>query len=177
MSFKRSMAVAAFVAVGLAGCDSNGEVTGVVIADLEGSWDASTLTFSPTDPDSEASPIPFISLGGDLVVNIEANGDFAGILTVPGALTPSQQAEDVPVSGSMSITQVGDDDVIVVNFDATTEGIFDQFGLPFEDFDGPFTLSGNQLTITNETTFDFDLGGPGAEEPALMTMILARTST
>ena len=176
MNFKRSMAVAALVAAGLTGCDSNGDISGIVIADLEGHWDASQLLFSPSSSTSTSNPISFTLAGGDLVVDIASNGSFEGVLTVPGAITGGDPLP-LDVGGTMTVEEVDDEDMIVVDFDAATEGGFAAVGLPFADFDGPLTLSGNQITITNETMFDFDLGGPNEAEGAVMTMILVRTTT
>ena len=178
MKLKRTVAMAALVAaVGMTACDENGDVTGIVIADLEGTWDASTLTFSPTSSTSTANPVPFVALGGDLVVMIDAGGDFTGTLTVPAAVTGGEEAE-LPVAGSMSVDEVDGEDILTVDFSATTEAIFAGAGLPFADFDGPLTLTGSQLTVTNETTFDFDTAaGPNEAEAALLTLIMARTST
>lgn len=178
MSIKRTAAFVALLAVGIAACDQLEEITGLTIDDLVGTWDASTLTYSPTETDSESQPIPFVTLGGDLVVTIADDGSFSGTLTVPGALTPTQEPADLPVSGQMTLTQDAEDnDVIDVNFDQTTEGVFTQAGLPFEDFDGPIDYTSTQITVTNETTFDFDLGGPNAEEPASLLLVMNRDAS
>ena len=174
MKFNRMAALALLLTAGLAACEDD-DITGLVIADLTGTWDASTLTFSPTESSSTSNPVPFIALGGDLVVAIATTGQFSGTLTVPGALTGGEP-QDLPVEGTMTLAE--DDsgnDIIDVDFDATTEGIFAQAGLPFEDFDGPIDFTSSRITITNETTFDFDQDPETAEEPASLLLVLDKT--
>lgn len=174
MKFKRSAVFALLLTAGVAACDDD-DLTGLVIGDLNGTWDASTLTFSPTESSSTSNPVPFISLGGDLVVAIGTNGAFSGTLTVPGAMTGGDPA-DVPVAGTMTLTEdASGNDVVDVNFDAETEATFAQFGLPFEDFDGPISVTSTRITITNETTFDFDFDPETAEEPAALLLVLDKT--
>lgn len=176
MKVHRSAAAVLMMAAALAGCDSDDDPTGLVIADFQGSWEAETLAFTPTDEESESNPVPFIAAGGALEVTIGSTGNFTGTLTIPAAISPSGEPTPLDVSGTMSLAEDAQgNDIFDVDFDTATEATFDAAGLPFEDFDGPFQLSGNRLTITNETTFDFDFGGPAEAEAASMLMVLART--
>lgn len=171
MMFKRTAAFAVLLGTAAVGCD-DGDITGLVLSDLAGTWDASTLSFSPTEADSDATPVPFIALGGALVVTIAETGGFTGTLTIPSAVTGGDP-QDVPVAGNMTLTEgAAGEDVIDVDFDETTENIFAQAELPFEDFDGPIDFTSTRITITNETTFDFDFGGPDPEEPAVLVLVL-----
>lgn len=176
MTSTRTAAFAVLLSMSLVGCEDGITDTGLEVSDLAGTWDASTLTFSPTEDDSESNPVPFVALGGDLVVTITSDGAFTGTLTIPGAITASGEPEDLPVAGTMSLTEdPSGADVLDVDFDTNTESIFAQAGLPFEDFDGPIDFTSSRITVTNETTFDFDFGGANPEEPALLLLVLDKT--
>lgn len=170
MKLLRTAGVLVLSALALTACGDS--TTSVEIADLAGSWSATRFEY--TDQANPFFSIDAISdVGGTLNVDVQESGAFSGSLRVPGLTVDGTGATiTVPVGGTFSING----STLSVDFDAATEAL----GL-FSDFDASFDLSGDVLTFTADTNFDFpdnleELAGIGArgEVPATVTVRLVR---
>ena len=138
MKFLRTASMLGLVMLAMTACD---DATGVEVADLAGSWNATRFEYS--DDANPTFSIDAISdAGGSVTLDVQESGAFSGMIDIPG-LTP----QALPIGGTFSI----DGDTLTVDFDAQTES----YGL-FGDFTASFSLNGDVLTFINtDTTFDF----------------------
>lgn len=145
MKLYRSAGAVLAAAALLTACDDNGTEP-VVMADIAGSWDASSFRY--TDANNSALSLDIITQAdGSLTLDIDEDGSFTGVVDIPGT-TP---AGGLDVGGELTLDS--DDNTIFVDFNTATE----MAGL-FSDFEAAFTLSeaGDVLTWTNtDTSFDF----------------------
>jgi uncharacterized protein YhdP len=146
-------------------CDDTG-TDPIVMADIAGSWEASSFRY--TDASNSSLSLDIITQAqGSLDVTIQSSGAFSGTVIIPGT-TPD---DGLPVRGTLTLN--ADAGTIDVDFDATTEG----FGL-FSDFTAAFTLNeaGTILTWTNsDTSFDFpDQIDPRGEVDAVLVVVLEK---
>ncbi|TFH64663.1 MAG: hypothetical protein E4G90_07640 [Gemmatimonadales bacterium] len=145
MSWKqRSIGVLVFAAI--VGCSDS---TGVEIADLTGTWNATVVEF--TNPANTAVKFELINEGGSLSLVVAANGDYTLNVLFPGDPVEVQQGTIGIVGNVLTLSETGQ-------------------GSP-TDF--VFTLSGNTLTLTtNDVEFDFD--DDGTDEPASLRIVFQR---
>lgn len=155
MKFVRAVSVLAVSAFAFAACDNGSD--DVVIADFEGSWDASQFEYEDDTGDAPGFGIDAISdAGGSVSLDVEADGSFTGTINIPG-LTP----QELPIGGTISlVSSNGNQGEIHIDFNQTTES----YGL-FGDFNATFTLVGDELEFINHSTmFDF----PDSVEEAVL---------
>lgn len=169
MKFVRAVSMLALSAFAFTACDPGSD--DIVIADFEGSWDASQFEYEDDTGDAPGFGIDAITdAGGSVTLDVEANGDFTGMIDIPG-LTP----QALPIGGTVSLVSQTE---IFLDFNATTES----YGL-FGDFNATFTLVGDQLVFVNpSTTFDFPdsveeqvLGAARGPVAVTLTVTLNRT--
>jgi len=143
------IAVTGALAIGFAmGCgDSSGPQENVTIADLVGTWNATSIVYTNTATDQS---INAYLLGARLQITVAADGSYTGSLTEPFG-TPEDISGTVIIQGN-SITITDD-------------------AAPGDNAVGTFTLSGNTLTITAQDEFDF---GAGAV-PATLVLVMQRS--
>ncbi|NIV94843.1 hypothetical protein GWN42_19135 [candidate division KSB1 bacterium] len=135
------------------GCDGDNSTgsNGVTITDLVGTWTATKFEFTnEVDPDQK---IDLIQLGGSFILNINSDGEFSAILTVPGESPDTSSGTLRIQNGTLFFDDDSSDDV-------TAE----------------FTLSRNTLTLTisaDDAEIDFD--DDGQDDPATLLIILQRS--
>lgn len=142
------IAVTGALAIGFAmGCsDSNEPQTNVTIADLVGTWNATSIVYTDNATDQS---INAYALGARLQITVAADGSYTGSLTEPFG---APQA----ISGTIIIQG----NTITITDDAA----------PGDNAVGTFTLAGNTLTITAQDEFDFGAG----DVPATLALVMQR---
>lgn len=162
----RSAATLLLGVAALAACDDSGTEPTVTMADLAGSWEASSFRYSDANNSSLSLDI-ITQAQGSLDLTIQSSGAFAGTVIIPGT-TPEN---GVPVSGTLTLN--ANAGTIDVDFSTATE----QLGL-FSDFTADFTLNEakTRLTWTNpDTSFDFpDQIDPRGEVDAVLVVVLEK---
>ena len=151
-------------AVSLATCSSNSDEdeqsdTGpdFSISELEGTWTATTLTFSYSDAGERPDPdfIDIIDEGGTASMTVQSSGRFA--LTV----APIDRTAFI-VSGRMFFE---DGEFFAIEFDDEA-GDYEYFGA---------TLSGNTFTINGgPNTVEYDLDLNGTDDPCSVYLVLVK---
>lgn len=129
------------------GCGDSTEPQGdVTIADLVGTWNATSIVY--TDNATGQSVNAFL-FGARLQITVAANGTYTGSVTEPGG-APQAITGTITVQGG----------TITITDDAA----------PGDAAVGTFTLSGNTLTITAQDEFDFGAG----DVPATLVLVMVR---
>ncbi len=143
-------AFAAALAGALAlGCGDEGTGPGgITIADLAGTWDATTATFEGV---VGSGFVDVIADGGSVTLTITGDGRFTFLLTLPGESPET-------TSGTMHF----EEDFLVMTFDDD----------PSDPVFFIFFFSDDTLTLAGEDEFDFD--DDGVDEPAILTLVLQR---
>ncbi len=140
---------------GACGSDGSGDIT---VADLEGTWVATSLTVTANDDPGQS--IDLIAVGGSMEMAADESGRVEGTLTVPAALGGG----DLPVMGQLDVV---DQETMAVSFDPEIPPLL-------VGYSGPFTLEGSTLTVTDEEgSFDFGTGTPVS---ASSTVVFERSS-
>ena len=143
----RMLAAALALGVGVA-CSDNG-TDNVTIADLVGTWNATT--FIITNPHGVQS-VDLVGMGGSFTLTVMANGSFTGQQDLLGQV--DNFGGTIVLTGNHTMTLV----------DAVN---------PADETDLTFTLTGNQMALTSsDITFDWD--GDTIEEPAELEAVLQR---
>ncbi|HUE77052.1 MAG TPA: hypothetical protein VMM83_03855 [Longimicrobiales bacterium] len=163
MKLYRSGGALVMAAALFAACDDTG-TDPVVMADLAGSWEASSFRY--TDAENSQITLDIITdAQGSLTLDITSTGAFTGLVIIPG-VTPEG---GYPVGGTLTLD--ADAGTIFVDFNAASEALF-------SDFTATFTLNeaGNILTWTNpDTSFDFpDSFDPRGEVAAVLVVVLEK---
>jgi hypothetical protein len=157
MRFPRAaLSVALIATVALtSACDD--DLTGLVISDFQGTWTATAIQFTAhADPSRTLNLVP---LGGGLVLNLDANGNYTGTFSVPGE-------QPIPITGTVTLVSDTQADIVFNWPAAVTEP-------PIANFRADFELRGNNLTFTRQsTTFPFP-GQPGPE-PSSLVIVMRR---
>jgi hypothetical protein len=143
--------------------DAGTEPDGFAIADLAGSWESTA--FSVTSQADASLSFDLIGGGGAVNVSIQPSGNFTGTAVIPGVLigNPEMGVLTVPLAGVMRLME---GDRLRIDFIPEIPPIF-------TTMDPAFTLSGNSMTIVDDTA-DFDFDGDGIEEPSVFTGTLTR---
>jgi hypothetical protein len=121
---------------------------GITIADLAGTWDATTATFEGV---VGSGFVDLIADGGSVTLTITGDGRFTFVLTLPGESPET-------ASGTMHF----EEDFLVMTFDDD----------PSDPVFFIFFFSDDTLTLAGEDEFDFD--DDGVDEPAIITLVLQR---
>lgn len=139
MKFLRTASVVVLAAFALTGCDE--DATGVEVADLAGTWNATRFEY--TDQATPAFSVDVIAdLQGTVTLDVGEDGSFTGTIEIVLAETGQ-----VPMAGTFSIS--GDTLSIDFTGQASMAGLV-------SDIDAAFTLDGDVLTLSNDNvTFDF----------------------
>ena len=149
-------------AISLATCSSDDEDeqsdTGpdFAISELQGTWTATTLTFSYSEAGERPDPdfVNIIDDGGSASMTVQSGGRFA--LTI----SPIDRAAFI-VSGRMFFE---DGEFFAIEFDG--EDDYEYFGA---------TLSGNTFTINGgPNTAEYDLDRNGTDDPCSVYLVLVR---
>ncbi len=156
MKLQRMMGAGILAITLTVGCGDSSEPEVVTIADLVGSWTATSMLFT-----SQANPSLMLDLinpfvGGHLSITIAADGSFQG------TFRESSQAAEESVSGTIAIQG----NTITITF---VQGLD-------EDVSGTFTLVGDVLTVSGTfQEFDFTpTDGVDDPEPADLVLVLQR---
>ena len=144
--FAFAAALAGALALGCGGDEGTGP-GGITIADLAGTWDATTATFEGV---VGSGFVDVIADGGSVTLTITGDGRFTFVLTLPGESPET-------ASGTMHF----EEDALVMTFDDD----------PSDAVFFIFFLSDDTLTLAGEDEFDFD---DGVDEPAILTLVLQR---
>ncbi len=137
----------AALALGCGGDEGTGP-GGITIADLAGTWDATTATFEGV---VGSGFVDVIADGGSVTLTITGDGRFTFVLTLPGESPET-------ASGTMHF----EEDALVMTFDDD----------PSDPTFFIFFFSDDTLTLAGEDEFDFD--DDGVDEPAILTLVLQR---
>jgi hypothetical protein len=135
-----------------AGCGDNGTGPGgeVTVADLVGTWRATTFSF--TSQANASQSFDLIVQGGRMTLTVASDSTYTMVLAPPG------EVPDI-VTGAL---------VVEEGFLLVTDN-----SVPGETIAFTMNLSGNRLElVTDEAEFDFD--GDGVDEPAVLTIVLQR---
>jgi hypothetical protein len=123
----------------------------ITLAELVGTWTATKIEF--TNKANSNQKIDAIQLGWKYTLTINANGEYAESLSfVSGART---------TTGPVTIQ--GNNTILPSVFSA-------DFG---DDMSFAVTLSGNALTLTGDSAFDFD--NNETDEPAKVVIVLQKS--
>lgn len=163
MQWNRVMSIGVLVgAVALAACDDDVDLP--VISDFQGNWTASAVTYTAhADATRQAN---IVALGGGLTLNLEADGTYAGVLTLPTAQGP----QPIPITGTVTLVPGSDNQAdIVFNW---PQGVPPQI----DDFRATYSLQGNNLTFSRtDATFHFFMFGQEDPEPANLLIVMSRS--
>lgn len=133
-------------AVAVACNDNKTTPTGPTIADLAGTWNATSVVLTwDANPSIKVDPVQ--AFGATITLEITTAGRFTFTIDVPG------QPLDVTT---------GDFTLNGTNFTLTNDAD------PTDVLSGSFTLSGNNLSITVQHAELLDFDGDGVEDPALL---------
>jgi len=147
-------------AVTVAACDDD-PVGPLTISDFQGNWTASSVTYTAHADPARAADI--VALGGGLTLNLDAAGNYQGVLTLPTAEGP----QPIPITGTVTLVSDTQAD-IVFNW---PQGVPPQI----DDFRATFTLQGNNLTFSRtDASFHFFMFGQAAAEPANLLIVMSR---
>lgn len=142
----------------VSGCGEEGATAPdeLTIASLAGSWTGTEFAIS-SSADS-AIALDLIASGGAILVSVEPIGSFTGTAVIPGVLIgdPALGTLTVPLAGVMRLI---DETTLRIDFVPEIPPIF-------TTMDPTFTLSGNTLTILDESA-EFDFDADGATEPSV----------
>lgn len=171
MRFNRAAVALMLIATaGLGACsddDDDDGLTAVVVADFKGTWDANSIRYTSKADASKSFDI--VNAGGDLVMNIAADGSFNGEFKLPN---PQGGIAKIPMSGKITIT--GNNQAHV---DLTWPTQQLQDNPPVTDFDATFTLSANALQFRRDpTSFTFPTTPSQTNEASILVISMVRTS-
>jgi hypothetical protein len=156
MSYTRRLVPAVLLAsvAALVACDD--DVTGVQIADFQGTWTATTIQYTAhADASRNLNIVP---LGGGLTLTIDAAGNYSGTFTFPGE-------PPIPITGSVTLVSDTEADIVFNWPPAVTQP-------PITDFRAQFNLQGNNLTFTRQSAvFQF----PGQPQPETVSLVIIMT--
>lgn len=164
MQFNRVLSISLLAgAVTLAACDD--DVSGPQIADFQGNWTASAITYTAhADANRQLN---IVSVGGGLTLNLDSDGDYSGTLRLPTAAGP----QDIPITGSVTLVS---DTQADVEFNWPTAEL--QANPPIEDFRATYTLQGDNLTFSRtDATFHFFTHGQAGPEDANLLIVMSRS--
>lgn len=118
-----------------------------------GSFEASSMIFTP---DATGNPVDVIPFGASLSVDVESDLDFTWTLTAPGG------AQDVR-SGILVVNESSS--TATLNFDSAEH----------DDITGTYDFSNNDNTLTLQSDdVEFDVNQDGVDDPASVQVILQR---
>jgi hypothetical protein len=153
MRFPRAARLAALMAgVALfAACDD--DLTGLVISDFQGTWNATAIQFTAHADASRT--LNLVPLGGGLVLTLDANGNYSGTFTIPGE-------QPIPITGTVTLVSDTQADIVFNWPPVVTEP-------PIANFRAEFELRGNNLTFTRQSAlFHF----PGQPQPETSSLVI-----
>lgn len=149
MRIMRSILAGALAVMLTTACSDStdpGDVTG---ADLVGTWDATSAVFTP---DAGGTAIDVVLLGATFEITLNAEGGYtATFIEQPGGTPELEIGTYTVANGVLTLTPVGAD-VETFTIDS---------------------LDGNSLVIT-DTNAEFDFNDDGTDEPANLTVRLAK---
>ena len=167
MKLARKAVTVMLLAATVAACDEEGDPTGILVADLAGSYSVQTFEYEADDGSAsfDLATVP-ASQGGPLGITemtVATDGSFAGEMKLPVQGT----IQTFDVGGEIEILS---DNTMRIDFDQDTDnlGILDDFE------DGTFSLNGDNLTLVlPDVTFDFTLSG-GEPVDSDLTIVASR---
>ena len=128
--------------------------TDLSMADIAGTWDATTANFSSYELDDDGQPyfIDILAEGGSFTMVIQKNGRFTATITLPGE------------PDNISTGQLGfDEQWLAITFD-DDPGEYEYYFIE---------LVNEILTLRGPTEFDFN--GDDLDEPASLELIMERS--
>ena len=148
MKLVRALAVGALAAAFAVGCSDStdpGDVTG---ADLVGTWDATSVVFTP---DAGGTAVDVTLLGFTFEVTFNAEGGYTATFTEPEEPAELEIGTYTVVNAVLTLTPVsGEGETFTIN-----------------------SLDGDTLVITT-TDAEYDFDDNGTEDPANLTVTLAK---
>ncbi len=148
MKLIRALAVGAIAAAFAVGCSDStdpGDVTG---NDLAGTWDATSVVFTP---DAGGTAVDVVPLGFGLEITFNAEGGYTATFTEPGEAPDLEIGTYTVVNGVLTLTPVGED--------AET--------MTIDSFSG-------STMVLSDSNAEFDFDDNGTEEPANMTATMVK---
>ncbi len=121
------------------------------ISDLQGTWNATSAFFSPSDPNSQSEGVDIIAEGGSLSIVILSNGRFTMNFNVQGS-------DPFTVTGEMFFEN---NEFFAIRFDEEPND-YDYFGIEY-------TSTTLQINGGPDTA-EWDFNGDGNDEPASVTL-------
>jgi hypothetical protein len=148
MRLPRLFTAAALAAAMAVACSDSTAPTEVALADLVGSWDATSAVFTPV---AGGTGVDVVDLGFGFSMVINAEGGYVATLTDP------IEGDDIEL-GTLTVANG------VITFTPTGE---DSYTMDIVNFDG------NTLTVRDDDeSFDFD--DDDVEEDAVLTVVLEK---
>ncbi len=121
------------------------------ISDLQGTWNATSAFFSPSDPNSQSEAVDIIAEGGTLSIVIQSNGRFTMNFDVEGL-------DPFTVTGEMFFEN---NEFFAIRFDEEPND-YDYFGIDY---------TATTLRINGgPDTAEWDFNGDGEDEPANVSL-------
>ena len=148
MKLVRALAVGAVAAAFAAACSDSTAPADVTAADLAGTWDATSVVFTP---DAGGTAVDVVLLGFGFEITFNAEGGYTATTDVPGE-DPDVEIGTFTVANSViTLTPVGEDaETLTID-----------------------SLSGSTLVVTDSNA-EFDFDDDDVEEPANMTATMAK---
>ena len=148
MRIMRSFMAGALAVTLATACSDSTAPADVTAADLAGTWDASSVVFTP---DAGGTAVDVVPMGFGLEITFNAEGGYTATFTEPGEAPDLEIGTYTVVNGVLTLTPAGED--------AETMTI-DSF-------------SGSTMVVTDSNA-EFDFDGDDTEEPANMTATLVK---
>lgn len=121
------------------------------ISELQGTWNATSAFFSPSDPNSQSDGVDIIAEGGTLSIVIQSNGRFTMNFNVAGA-------DPFTVTGEMFFEN---NEFFAIRFDEDPDD-YEYFGIDY---------TATTLRINGgPDTAEWDFNGDGEDEPANVSL-------
>ena len=121
------------------------------ISELQGTWNATSAFFSPSDPNSQSDGVDIIAEGGSLSIVIQSNGRFTMNFNVEGM-------DPFTVTGEMFFEN---NEFFAIHFDEDPDD-YEYFGIDY---------TATTLRINGgPDTAEWDFNSDGEEEPANVSL-------
>lgn len=151
-----TLLIGLMVTAAVSGC--GGDDADVSVGDFEGSWEATSFTITPAD--SPEFSLDAVAMGVTLEASVDDAGALTGVLEVPELL------------GGPATLDFGGE-FVLEDQETLTLSFTPEIPPLLTSFSGPFTLSDDTLTITDENAV-FDFGDGNGEVAVTAVVVVSR---